>query len=304
VCTPRRAFTLFQLLVILAILGILLGLLLPAVAKARQAAARAASVNNLKQIGIAVHSYHDVYNKLPPGRDANGYSAAAQVLPFLEQDNVYRMIDFKLPADGGANAKARKVVIKTFLSPLDPVPSVRPDAGPTNYLFCAGSRPALAGNDGVFGQDSRLTLAGVAGADGTSVTLMAVETLKGDGGTRAVTVQRQHVALKRDALDGLKDEAGVQEFKDGVRIAGDRCASWLDGGFLQGTFTATRTVNDPRPDVNCAGAGGLSGPRALGGQAHAAFCDGAVRSLRQDVSRDVLKALATWNGGEETKVPD
>jgi type II secretory pathway pseudopilin PulG len=297
----RRGFTLFQLLVLIAVLAILAGLLLPAVQKVRQAAARTTSINNLKQIGIAVHAYHDVYNKLPSGRDANGFSAAAHVLPFLEQQDVYRMIDFKKAVDDEANAKARKAVIKTLLSPQDGVMTVRTDAGATNYLFCAGSQPALAKNDGVFCQDTGLRLGAIAGADGTSNTLLAVETLKGDGGTRAVTVARQHVALKKEALEGLKDEAGVQEFKDSKNIAGDRCASWMDGGFLQGTFTATRRINDPRPDVNCAGAGGLSGPRTATGTAVAEFCDASVRTIRPDVKLDVLKALATWNGGEEIK---
>jgi hypothetical protein len=62
------------------------------------------------------------------------------------------------------------------------------------------------------------------------------ETLKGDGGTKAVTVRRQHVLLGKGALKDLQDDAGVQDFKDGKHIAGDRCASWMDGRFLQGTF--------------------------------------------------------------------
>jgi prepilin-type processing-associated H-X9-DG protein len=72
----------------------------------------------------------------------------------------------------------------------------------------------------------------------------------------------------------------------------------MDGRFLQGTFTGTRALNDPRPDVSCAGAGGLSGPRTLVGGSNAALCDGSVRFISVGVKLDVIKALATRNGGE------
>src|SRR5580698_5643244 len=90
---------------------------------------------------------------------------------------------------------------------------------------------------------------------------MAGESLKGDGGVKATTVKRQLVLLKKDDLKGIKDEAGVKDWADSKNIAADRCASWMDGRFLQGTFTGTRTFNDEKPDVNCAGFGGLSGLR-------------------------------------------
>src|SRR4051794_24970553 len=118
--SPRRAFTLFQLLVVIAVLAILIGLLLPAVQKVRQAAARTQSVNNLKQIGLAVHARQDAYRKLPPGRDANGFSTAAHLLEYIEQDNLYKQIHFEKPVGDAANDGARKAVVKLFLSPLDP----------------------------------------------------------------------------------------------------------------------------------------------------------------------------------------
>jgi len=293
---PRSAFTLFQLLVALALLALAFALFLPAVAKMRAAAARMQSTNNLKQIGIAALSYHDANGALPPGCDANHFSAAAYLLPYVEQGNLFNTIDFKKSVDDDANATARKIVVKTFLSPLDPVKTVKDDYGPTNYLFNAGSKPGLADNDGVFYQDSKTKLQGI--TDGTSNTLLAAETLKGDGGTKAEDVRRQYVLLKKDALKGIKDDAGVQDFKDDKNSAGDRCASWMDGRFLQGTFNTRLKLNDERPDVSCGGLGGASSMRSLQDGVNAGLCDGSVRFVTNGISIETWRAASTRSGGE------
>ncbi len=193
--TIRTAFTLIELLVVIAVIAILIGLLLPAVQKVRETASRAKCQNNLKQIGLALHNYHDAHRALPPGYIASGpyvngatdtspgWAWGAYILPFLEQQNLYNQYNLSLPVP---NSPATATVVNTFLCSSDITPSTAfavtdsswgtvGMAPPSSYAACCGggiSTTAATGN-GVFYRNSQTRLTDI--TDGTSNTLFLEE---------------------------------------------------------------------------------------------------------------------------------
>ena len=119
----RCGFTLIELLVVIAIIAVLIGLLIPAVQKVREAAFRAQCLNNLKQIGLAAHNYHSANRKLPPGASSTPAFASALVImmPYLEQANKYNQFDFKYDVNNPTyNLAAETQDVPIFLCPSDP----------------------------------------------------------------------------------------------------------------------------------------------------------------------------------------
>jgi prepilin-type N-terminal cleavage/methylation domain-containing protein/prepilin-type processing-associated H-X9-DG protein len=191
--SSRPAFTLIELLVVIAIIGVLIGLLAPAVQQVREAANRAQCQNNLKQIGLALHSYHDSMKRFPPAYvDGNtnpaaddsldvgpGWGWAALILPFLEGQTLYSKIDFNQTV--GTNPICQTIV-PVFLCPSDPVLPTFQVFGTnavlaqSNYVACNGTletTPFPGNNTGLFLRNIRYRIADV--TDGLSTTIIVGE---------------------------------------------------------------------------------------------------------------------------------
>src|SRR5437667_9117025 len=139
-------FTLVELLVVMAIIGVLVALQLPAVQMAREAARRTQCSNNLKQIGIALHNYHETLRALPPGRlrmmeEGKGrcFSAYGHLLPFLEASTLYQQIDFNQSPEDAVNAVALNQTIPYFLCPSDGKKKLQGESAVHNYPLSTGT---------------------------------------------------------------------------------------------------------------------------------------------------------------------
>lgn len=206
----RRAFTLIELLVVIAIIGVLVALLLPAVQQAREAARRTTCRNNLKQLGLAMHNYHDNYGTFPPGRivyisptddftaSANGnatsgngncFSGFAQMLPHLDQGVIYNQINFNSGPDTTANNNIAIIQPPVFLCPTDTgfkaLAQGAGFTGVTNYVMSTGNtfpvspkNPGGKPVTGIFYENSRVRIGDI--SDGTSQTVCLSEQILSD----------------------------------------------------------------------------------------------------------------------------
>jgi prepilin-type processing-associated H-X9-DG protein len=306
--------TLIELLVVIAIIAILIGLLLPAVQKVREAANRAQCLNNLKQIALAAHNYHDSRGQFPVGahlpvfvgvRPTGATNLWVELLPYFEQDNVYRQWD---PNDnrnnfGGTGALSAHV-IKILLCPSDPLPkrvvqTPPPSLGPvwprgfygmSSYGGNVGKRgfppgpappyPGMTG-DGIFYIDSCVRMADI--TDGSTNTFLFGE--------------RFHRDLQYDEQQPSVSPGGAPLEQTGrwAEVAGPM------GAMANVTLSTPVEINyrmPPGGDLstleNRACAFGSGHP----GGANFAFADGSVRFVRDAIALQTLQALSTRSDGE------
>ncbi|HBO43058.1 MAG TPA: prepilin-type cleavage/methylation domain-containing protein [Planctomycetaceae bacterium] len=188
--SDRSAFTLVELLVVTAILGTLVALLLPAVQAAREAARRIACANNLRQVGVGLLHYHDGYGTFPPGcvehrsfvRGGRQLAWSALLLPFLEQESIYAMLDVNQGFDSPANKAGAAHVLAVYVCPTNPRESMHVDGRAVcDYGGIFGQRLVSGSGfaNGTMLYDSPVSIGDI--TDGTSTTLVVAEDgLSGD----------------------------------------------------------------------------------------------------------------------------
>ncbi len=325
-----RGFTLIELLVVIAVISVLVGLLLPAVQSAREAARRMACSNNLKQLALALHNYHDSYGCFPGLgiKSTYSFSVQARVLPFVEQANLQQLIDFNEPLFLGwrnrqrlnpVQAEAARTVVPLFRCPSDGELEVYTEyythgeqafAG-GNYVVCSGSGVGTFYDirfptDGMFYYGSARAFRDA--TDGTSNTLLLSEALLGNHrdvrGPKPEDARRQigwaRVAPNRGrpGLQGIvnPDVAVLTASTDWWR--GNRQSAWIVGKAYTSTFCAYLPPNSDVPDWCSMGIGFYAARSEHPGGVNAALVDGSVRFVSEAVDLAVWRALATRAGRE------
>ncbi len=295
--TARRGFTLIELLVVIAIIAILIGLLLPAVQKVREAAARTKCQNNLKQLGIGLHSYHDANGQFPAGAGiANGLSWRVYMLPYIEQDNLYKQFDLG-PGNwnGGSNREGPKKMVNALNKiPVFNCPSI-PDDKAAN-----GSSTLVDGRK-TFVSDYH----GVAGPKGTNPAANAAYRVDpnpaGQGGFALQGLLGKDSKNRFGSLtDGTSNTIVVGEVSvrwNGNILISDG-ADWVRGvGFgngMAGCRNVQNAINTPYNGVY----NDISFGSQHTGGAQFVMGDGSVRFVQQSIDLVVYKATASMDGGE------
>lgn len=303
-----RAFTLLELLTVVAILSLLMAILLPALQSARRSGQGAACASNLHQLGIAMHGYHADQGALPPGRGGPLpliFSAHAHLLPYMGYDAVADQIDWAQPPasfgappsnfDGTTNLPAASTVIPVLSCPADRGPRVPGSifAG-TSYAANAGSgETTLTAADGVFFTRSFLRLSQV--RDGPSRTAAFSERLMGCGSECSESgvgdVQRALCELPGAATPTGEDCCG-----DGpANWNHERGAKWIVGNYGNTLYNHALPPNASEPDcTNATQQAARSTARsAHTGGVYVLLCDGSVQLIPQGITMDEWRALGT-----------
>ncbi|HEV3166076.1 MAG TPA: DUF1559 domain-containing protein [Isosphaeraceae bacterium] len=300
---PGRGFTLIELLVVIAIIAVLIALLLPAVQSAREAARRAQCVNNLKQIGLAMHNYHTQMDTFPPGYISStqtslpnspetgpGWAWGTMLLNLLEQQPLYNTVNFSLQITDPSSVTVRTTRLAGFLCPSstwDTGPITLKNSSGTvlitdlvagQYVGSAGQwevEEFAAENNGVFYRNSRIGVRNI--TDGTTTTLMAGERSRNVADSTWVGVIPTAVSCTRPGWPHQDCETANVLVLSHTGPSPDE--QWVD-----------------TPNRKTAGADDFWSLHP--GGCNFLFCDGSVRFIKETVNPHIFSYLSTRAGGE------
>jgi prepilin-type N-terminal cleavage/methylation domain-containing protein len=317
-----RGFTLVELLAVVAVIGILVAILLPAVQSAREAARRSRCSNQLKQIGVALQLYHSARETLPPGGVMYGPCCATksytnwaiEILPFLEEEVLYDRYQQRAFNEDSINTVVREAQVTTFFCPSEPIPPdpAPRDSGPgANLLWLPGSYKAMTG----------VATAGnwwgnyLKGSPTSAMRLRGpIHTVGNPGPSGRPELQLQPVRF-RQIIDGLSKTIAVGErsieLPHGI-VSHERRTAWA---YSYGHYNKSAAHRDRRTFLRdydaCLTSSGPSGEHACKhgwssfhpGGMHFVNCDGAAHFQTDDIDLDLFVAKATIAGDDDGYAP-
>ncbi len=307
---PRRGFTLIELLVVIAIIGILIALLLPAVQKVREAANRMACQNNLKQIGLAIHNYHDAYNQLPPARVGRDAYATWPILvaPFLEAQNLAHLWDITKIYQDQTDPLARTTTLKVFFCPSRRLPMTSPpDQNGTDGTDGNGHLEGACGDYACCDGDGNVR--NTKSANGAMISPLVVNPNVGDNNPYPKPIvsfrSRTNFSSITDGLSStlLVGEKHVREGELGWAADGDDAYysgySYSSAQRSAGWYIDSKGARQNKPLMKMTDAAStIRFGSWHAGICNFVFCDGSVHALPDSIDIDVLRRLAVRNDGE------
>ncbi len=314
---PRDGFTLVELLVVIAIMSVLMAILLPAIQAARESSRRSSCFNNLKQIGLALHHFHDSQRRFPPGRGGpppKVFSALAYLLPYAEENSLQSQIDLSsapttvvvsgISYSGARNYPAATTTVAMLQCPSDAVSGRVPGSAfaGTNYAANTGSGTLGYGTlvmaDGVFFLTSTVGFHNL--LDGSSCTAAFSERMLGTGQTLTTLSADQSglYMLELANANPISDATCASPSSGGWYST--RGAKWILGNYGNTLYNHYYAPNASQwdcmnqPQQKALMAARSNHPSCV----NVLFCDGSVRTIADGVALNVWRALATRAGGE------
>jgi prepilin-type N-terminal cleavage/methylation domain-containing protein len=307
----RRGFTLIELLVVIAIIAILIGLLLPAIQKVREAAARMRCGNHLHQIGVALHGFHDSYGGFPKaGKLHNELSWHVFILPFIEQDNLYRQFNLAQGAFNGGTGN--RGPMKNELA-FNKIAIYQCPSSTAERMFTTAphnvNTPELINNQAPY-TTHYYGIVGPKGINPATGTAYVWDNVGSHGGFSRQGIFQRDTLIPNpntgpepgtrfaDIVDGTSNTLMVGEISWVNLVTGTRYRSWARGCDTAPVCAGSRNVVNAINSPSIATFNDIAFGSQHPGGANFALGDASVRFINQSIDLNTYRSLASRNGGE------